>query len=152
MNLRDIKIVSNYVNRVIERDKKQLNYDDWKYIGKDIKTNRPEFNPVIAKRVIMSNLELANNKVIDALIRNGIDTDKPLKIYDEAYQIAKSKENSGDLIKIADRYTELLDMKPQKVQISETRKEIDYSNMLPEQVKRTISTSKTIENKPKENE
>ena len=37
-------------------------------------------------------------------------------------------------------------MKPQKVQISETRKEIDYTNMLPEQVKRTISTSKSVEN------
>ena len=94
----------------------------------------------------MSNIELANNKILDILTRNGIDHDKPLKIYNEAYEIAKNKENSGDLIKIADRYTELLDMKPQKVQISETRKEIDYSNMLPNEVKRTISTTKNIEN------
>jgi hypothetical protein len=145
MNYRDLRIIANYVDRVIKRDKKQLKYEDWVYVGKDIKANKDEFKPLIAKRVVMSNLELANNKIIDALTRAGIDTDKPLKIYNEAYEIAKNKENSGDLIKIADRYTELLDMKPQKVQISETRKEIDYSNMLPEQVKRTISTSKSVD-------
>lgn len=152
LNYRDIKIINNYALKVVEKDKKQLNWNDWKFIGREIKSTGDKLKPVIAKRVVMSNLELANNRILDILSRNGIDHDKPLKIYNEAYEIAKNKENSGDLIKIADRYTELLDMKPQKVQISETRKEIDYSNMLPEQVKRTISTSKTLENKQKENE
>ncbi len=144
MNLRDIKIISNYVERVIKRDKKQLNYEDWKYIGKDIKTNKPEFSPVIAKRVVMSNLELANNKIIDALTRNGIDIDKPLSIYNEAYEIAKTKENSKDLITIADRYVDLLDMKPKNQQQTQQTEQISFTKMLDSGEKAKITAKREI--------
>ena len=146
MIYRDLQIINNYAETCVKKKKKQLVWDDWKYIGKDIKATSDKLKPVIAKRVVMSNLELANKRILDVLQKAGIDENKPLKIYEEAYNIAKNKENSGDLIKIADRYTELLDMKPQKVQYSETRKQIDYNNMLPEQVTKKITTSKNVNN------
>lgn len=152
LNFRNAKIIANYAKRVIELNKKRLETKDWAIIGKDIKTNREELKPIIAKRVVMSNLELANSKIMDLLIQNDIKPERALNLYKEAEEIARNKENSSDLIKIADRYVELHDLKPQKVQISETRKEIDYSNMLPNEVRKTISTTKSIENKQKTGE
>jgi len=152
LNYRNAKIIANYAKRVIELNKKRLETKDWAIVGKDIKTDKEHLKPVIAKRVIMSNLELANSKIMDLLIQNDIKPERALNIYKEAEEIARNKENSADLIKIADRYVELHDLKPQKVQISETRKEIDYTNMLPNEVKKTISTTKTIENKQNSDE
>jgi len=149
---RDIKIIKNYAQRVIERDKKQLVYDDWKFIGKDIKTDNEKIKPVIAKRIIMSNLDLANKTITDLLLANDINPERALNLYKEAEGIARDKQNSGDLIKIADRYTELHDLKPQKIQYSETRKDIDYNNMLPQQVSKTISTTKALDNSIKDKE
>ena len=142
---RDAKIINNYAHYVVKKDNKLLNKQDWNIIGQDLIPN-DKIRPYYTKKIVMSNLELANKRILDVLSKNNIDENKPLKIYEEAYNIAKNKENSGDLIKIADRYAELLDMKPQKVQYSETRKEINYDNMLPEQVTKKITTSKTIDN------
>ena len=146
MVFRDLQIINKYAETCVKKKKKQLVKEDWQYIGSEIKATSDKLKPIIARRVVMSNLELANKRILDVLQKNGINEDKPLKIYEEAYNIAKNKENSGDLIKIADRYTELLDMKPQKVQYSETRKEINYDNMLPEQVTKKISINKSVEN------
>ena len=143
---RDIKIIRNYAQRVIERDKKQLVYEDWKFIGKDIKTDNEKIKPVIAKRIIMSNLDLANKTITDLLLKNDIAPERALNLYKEAENVARGKDNSGDLIKIADRYIELLDIKPQKVTYTEQRREVDYVNMLPNQVKKTISTTKSLDN------
>lgn len=152
LGYRDIKIIKNYAKRVIERDKKQLSYDDWKIIGQDIKTDNEKIKPVIAKRIIMSNLEIANKTITDLLLANDIKPERALNLYKEAETIARNKENSGDLIKIADRYTELHDLKPQKVTYTEQRREVDYTNMLPNQVKKTISTTKTLDNSIKDKE
>jgi len=152
MNYRDAKIIRNYAKKVVELDKKQLKYDDWVEIGKDITSNNERIKAAISKRIVMNNLELANKSIVDLLIKNDIKPERALNIYKEAEEIARNKENSADLIKIADRYVELHDLKPQKVQISETRKEIDYTNMLPNEVKKTISTTKTIENKQNSDE
>jgi len=147
----DAKIIKNYAKRVIERNTKLLNKDDWNIIGKDLIKN-DKTRAFYSKKIVMSNLELANNKIIEMLINNDIKPERALNLYKEAENIARTKENSGDLIKIADRYVELHDLKPQKVQISETRKDIDYTNMLPTEVKKTISTTKSIENVKKTDE
>ena len=144
MKIRDAKIISKYAERVVKRDTKRLKTEDWLIIGSELNVKN-ELKPAICRRIVNTNIELANKRILDILERNGINTDKPFEIYEEALKIAKSKENSSDLIKIADRYTELLDLKPQKVTISESRQQIDYSNMLPEKHKQTISTTKTIQ-------
>jgi len=151
MRLRDAKIIDRYAHYVVKKDNKLLNKQDWNIIGQDLIPN-DKIRPYYTKKIVMSNLELANKRILDVLSRNGIDENKPLKIYEEAYNIAKNKENSGDLIKIADRYTELLDMKPQKVQYSETRKQIDYNDMLPEQVTKRVTVNKSVENNEKQDE
>lgn len=145
MKIRDAKIISKYAERVVKRDTKRLKTEDWLIIGSELNVKN-ELKPAICRRIVNTNIELANKRILDILERNGINTDKPFEIYEEALKIAKSKENSSDLIKIADRYTELLDLKPQKVTISESRQQIDYSNMLPEKTKKTISTTKTVQN------
>jgi len=145
MTLRDHKIISNYARYVIEHDRKLLNRNDWKIIGKDLKTTE-KLRPFLTRKIIMSNIETANKTITDLLIANGIKPERAFDLYKEAEQIARNKENSGDLIKIADRYTELHDLKPQKVTYTEQRKEIDYSNMLPNKVTKTISTTKNIDN------
>ena len=145
MTLRDHKIIKDYAKYVIEHDRKLLNKADWRIIGKELKTT-DKLRPFLTKKIIMSNLEIANKTITDLLIANDIKPERALDLYKEAEKIARNKENSGDLIKIADRYTELHDLKPQKVTYTEQRKEIDYSNMLPNEVKKTITTSKTLDN------
>ena len=142
MEWRNIRIIKNYAQRCIEKDKKQLNYDDWVIIGKDIKTNYPLIRPKIAKRIIMSNLELANKTILDLLLKNDIKAERGLNLLKEAEKIARTKENSKDLIAIADRYIDLHDLKPAKVKITESRQtnNIDYEGLT--KVKQTISTTK----------
>ena len=146
---RDLKIINNYAKRVIKRDTKKLNKDDWNEIGKDIIPNE-RIRAYYTKKIVMSNLELANSKILDLLNKAGISASKPLEIYKEAYKIAKEDKDVKELIKIADRYIELHDLKPQKVNITETRKTVDYDKLLPETKTQTISTTVNSENKQKE--
>jgi len=147
--LRQLHVIGNYARRCVERNTKLLNKNDWNIIGRNIKTT-DKLRPFIAKKIIMANLEKANDKIIDILIKNGISENKPFEIYALAQQIAERKENSGDLIKIADRYIELHDLKPQKVQITESRRTVDYDKLLPETKTQTVSTTINSENKQKE--
>ena len=151
MEWRNIRIIKNYAQRCIERDKKQLNYDDWVIIGKDIKTQYPLIRPKIAKRIIMSNLELANKTILDLLLKNDIKPERGLNVLKEAETIARIHQSSGDLIKIADRYLDLHDLKPAKVKVTESRtsNNIDYETLT--KVKQTISTTKKLDNSQKEN-
>jgi len=149
---RDVQIINNYAEVCVKRQKKQLVYDDWKYIGKDIKTNIEKIKPVIAKRVVMSNLEIANNRIMQILSSNGIDENKPFQLLKKAEEIAISKENSGDLIKIAKELIDIQDLRPQRIQISEQHKSIDYTNLIPNKITKTISMSKTLDNSIKDKE
>ena len=146
MEWRNIRIIKNYAQRCIERDKKQLNYDDWVIIGKDIKTQYPLIRPKIAKRIIMSNLELANKTILDLLLKNDIKPERGLNVLKEAETIARTNQSSGDLIKIADRYLDLHDLKPAKIKVTESRtsNSIDYETLT--KVKQTISTTKKLDN------
>lgn len=139
-----IKTIKNYAKRVIERDTKKLNREDWIIIGKDITTNKEKLRPFLAKKQVMSNLEIANKAILDLLIQQDIKPERALGLYKEAEEIARTKENSGDLIKIADRYVELHDLKPQKVTISETRQgnSPDYNDLLKH--KQTVTITKTV--------
>lgn len=145
MRYLDAKIINNYAKRVLQRKTTKLNKLDWDIIGKDLIKN-DKTRAFYSKKIVMSNIELANKRVMAILESNGINENTPFELLNKAKDIAISKDNSSDLIKIARELIELQDLKPQKVQISETRKEIDYTNMLPEQVSKTISTTKTIDN------
>ena len=145
MAWRDLRIIKNYAQRCVEKDKKQLNYKDWTEIGKDIKTQYPLIRPKIAKRIVMSNLELANKTILDLLLKNDIKAERGLNLLKEAENIARTKENSKDLIAIADRYIDLHSLKPNKVKITESRtNNIDYEGL--SRVKQTVTTSKDVDN------
>ena len=145
MTLRDHKIIKDYAKYVIQHDRKLLNKTDWTIIGKELKTT-DKLRPFLTRKIIMSNIETANQTITQLLLSNDIKPERALNLYKEAESIARDKQNSGDLIKIADRYTELHDLKPQKVTYTEQRREVDYVNMLPNQVKKTISTTKSLDN------
>ena len=153
LRLEQIKTISNYARRVIERDTKKLNKDDWIKIGEHLKIS-PKFErlrPVIAKRHVMSNLELANDRISKVLFDNHITDNTPFEILELAKQIAINKENSGDLIKIAKELIEIKDFKPAKIKITESRQSnsIDYEGLT--KVTQTISTTKKLDNSQKEN-
>ena len=129
MNLRDAKIISKYADYVVKCDRKLLNKDDWNIIGSELKTT-DKLRPLITRKIVMSNLELANNRILEILSRNGITSDKPFELYKEAEAIAKEKQNSKDLITIADRYTDLLDLKPKQQQQMQQTEQISFTKML----------------------
>ena len=151
MGWRNLRILKNYAVKVLEKDSKRLVYKDWVEIGKDIKTQYPLIRPKIAKRIIMSNLELANKTILDLLLKNDIKPERGLNVLKEAETIARTNQSSGDLIKIADRYLDLHDLKPAKIKITESRtnNSIDYETLT--KVKQTISTTKKLDNSQKEN-
>ena len=151
MGWRNLRILKNYAVKVLEKDSKRLVYKDWVEIGKDIKTQYPLIRPKIAKRIIMSNLELANKTILDLLLKNDIKPERGLNVLKEAETIARTNQSSGDLIKIADRYLDLHDLKPAKVKVTESRtsNNIDYETLT--KVKQTISTTKKLDNNQKEN-
>lgn len=145
MKILDAKLINNYANRVLQRQTTKLNKDDWNIIASDLLPEH-KLRPFIAKKKVMSNIEIANRRIMDILNKNGINENTPFELLNEATKIAKEKQNSSDLIKIAKELVEIQDLKPQKVTISESRQQIDYSNMLPEKTKKTISTTKTVQN------
>lgn len=121
MYYRDIQIINNYADRILEKKSKLLNWDDWKIIGRDIKTVNESIKPAIAKRIVMSNIETANQRVLAILAKNNISENTAFEILNDALKIAKEKENSSDMIKIAKELIEIQDMKPNKVKVTETR-------------------------------
>ena len=139
---RDAKIIKEYAEFVVKHKRKRLTNDDWRIIGKDLKTTT-KLRHHLTRKIVMSNLELANQTILNILTRNGIDQDKPFKLYNEAERIAKSKENSKDLISIADRYVELLDMKPKHTQTSIETQQVSYVSMLEDGNKGKITATKT---------
>jgi hypothetical protein len=145
MNMREAKIISNYANYVVKNNRKQLNKTDWNIIGANLKTTT-KLRPYLTRKIVMSNIELANNKILDILSRNGIDVDKPLKIYNEAYEIAKSKENSKDLISIADRYVDLLSLKPKQEQIQTQTETISFNKMLETGETAKVTATREVKN------
>ena len=151
MQWRDHKIIANYVNKIIQKNTKILNTQDWADIGKDIQTRYPLIRPKIAKRIVNSNIDIVNNRIQKVLEANHITDNTPFEILELAKQIAINKENSGDLIKIAKELIEIKDFKPAKIKITESRQSnsIDYEGLT--KVKQTISTTKKLDNSQKEN-
>ena len=145
MRILEAKLVNNYANRVIQRNTTKLNKNDWNIIAGDL-LPESKVKTFYAKKIVMSNIDLANKRIMDILNQNNITENTPFELLNKAREIAENKENSSDLIKIAKELIEIQDLKPQKVQYSETRKEINYDNMLPEQVTKKITTSKNVNN------
>jgi hypothetical protein len=149
MRILEAKIINRYADKVLQRNTTKLNKNDWNEIGKDLIPN-DKTRSFYSKKIVMSNIEVANSRILAILSNNGIDENKPFQLLKKAEEIAISKDNSGDLIKIAKELIEIQDLKPQKIQYSETRKDIDYNNMLPQQVSKTISTTKSLDNSIKD--
>jgi hypothetical protein len=150
MKVRDVKLIKRYAERVISKDSTNLNKDDWNEIGQDLIPNTKN-RAFFTKKIIMSNKDLANRAIIDILSRNNIDADKAFTLYNDAEIIAKKKDNSKDLIAIADRYVELLDLKPKQQQQTTQTEVISFTGMLENGQKGKIVAKqevKTLENKP----
>ena len=152
MQLRDHKIIKNYAKYVVENDRKLLNKADWNIIGAELKTTN-KLRPFITRKIVMSNIEVANKTITDLLIKQGIKPDRGMKVLKIAEAIAIKNKNSSDLIKVAKEYNLLHDLMPNKVKITESRRTSpDYEGLLPlkETVTQTISTTVNSENKQKE--
>ena len=143
MQHRDVQIISKWAKYVIKHKRKLLNKDDWRIIGSDLKTT-DKLRPFITRKIIMSNIDVANQTLINILTRNGITEDKPFEIYEKARKIAEVKENSRDLITIADRYTELLDLKPKHTETHTQTEKVSYIGMLESGQKGKLTATKTI--------
>ena len=151
MKLRDHKIIGKYARYVVDNDRKLLNKADWRIIGAELKTT-DKLRPFITRKIIMSNIEIANKTITDLLISQGIKPDRGMKVLKIAESIAIKNKNSADLIKVAKEYNLLHDLMPQRVKFTESRRSSpDYEGLLPpkETVTQTVSTTVNSENNEK---
>jgi len=150
-----IKAIKKYCEIVIKKETKRLTRDEWIQVGKA--TQRWVIDDKIAyiraRKTIMSNQEIVNQTLINMLLQADISPERGFNLLKEAENIAKENKNSGDLIKIADRYLELHGLAPQKARIivKETRDTVDYSNLLPSKVKKSITLTTETSGKNLEN-
>lgn len=147
MRLVHNKIANEYAKKRIIENRTQLNTQDYKDIAVRIYGENVKPLSYIQCRKAMSMPEvkkIAELRIMDLLERNNIKPDKPFDLLKKAEEIATKKENSSDLIKIADKYLELHDLKPNKTVIKETRQ---YNNTDLSTIEGTIS--KELESKRK---
>ena len=151
MQLRDHKIITKYAKYVVDNDRKLLNKADWRIIGADLKTT-DKLRSFITRKIVMSNIEIANKTITDLLVSQGIKPERGMKILKIAESIAIKNKNSSDLIKVAKEYNLLHDLMPQRIKFTESRRSSpDYEGLLPpkETVTKTISTTANVENREK---
>lgn len=145
MRLRELKIINSYAKYVIKKDTLKLNMEDWAKIGDGIiKTDNKVALAQATKKTIMQNKPLANLRVLELLEKMGVDEKKPIELLLKAEEIAKEKGNSADLIKISDRYIDLMDLRPQKYEI-QFEERGNFRELLPEEVQKEIKIKRKIE-------
>lgn len=143
LHSRDLRAISTYIRIVLQKRNRLLSKDDWIEIGSEITKNR-KFAYLKAKKLIGDNMEQINTAIMALLAKSGIDKDRGLKLLLDAEEIAKKKENTSDMIKIADRYNELHGLKTATRVSIEEKRTIDYSKLLPEGETGSLSINKNV--------
>ena len=103
---------------------------DWEKIGRLYRPDQD--NPVIAAKRLFKKKQvkkMIQDKLKDILIDKNIDEGFVLDVIKDAIEVAKVKEDSGNMIRAAKELAEFLDMKPKTKQVPEYL-ELDMSHQI----------------------
>jgi len=103
---------------------------DWDQIGKIYRPDQK--TPAIAAKRLMKTKEvkkIMQDKLKDVLLDRQIDEGFVLDVIKDAIEVAKVKEDSGNMIRAAKELSEFLDMKPKSKQVTESL-EMDISHQI----------------------
>jgi hypothetical protein len=103
---------------------------DWEKIGRLYRPDQD--NPVIAAKRLFKTKQvkkMIQDKLKDILIDKNIDEGFVLDVIKDAIEVAKVKEDSGNMIRAAKELSEFLDMKPKTKQVTESL-EMDMSHQI----------------------
>jgi len=89
MRILEAKIINRYADKVLQRNTTKLNKNDWNEIGKDLIPN-DKTRAFYSKKIVMSNIELANSRIMRILADNGITENKPFELLKKAEDIANN--------------------------------------------------------------
>ena len=134
--------VSAYVTQVVNGDK-----PDWEQLGKiyrpDQKSPPATVRRLFKQRIIKNMIE---EKLKEVLISKGIDKGFVLDTMLEAIEIAKEKQDVSNILRAAENFVDLLEMKPNKKITTDTL-QIDMTNQIMDQVeteeKKMVASRKT---------
>ena len=103
---------------------------DWEQIGKIYRPDQD--NPVIAAKRLFKTKQvkkMIQDKLKEVLTDKNIDEGFVLDVIKDAIEVAKVKEDSGNMIRAAKELSEFLDMKPKTKQVTESL-EMDMSHQI----------------------
>ena len=103
---------------------------DWGVIGKIYRPDQD--NPVVAAKRLFKTKQvkkMIQDKLKDVLTDKNIDEGFVLDVIKDAIEVAKVKEDSGNMIRAAKELSEFLDMKPKTKQVTESL-EMDMSHQI----------------------
>ena len=138
--------VNAYVTDVITGQK-----PDWERIGKiyrpDQKCPEATVRRLFKKQRIV---DMVEKKLKEILIDKGISKEHVIDLQLEAVDIARSKGDVSNMLRVADNFMDLLSMKPGKVVTTDTM-EIDMSNTIIDAIEKEDKKLK-VERKVEERE
>ena len=103
---------------------------DWEKIGRLYRPDQD--NPVIAAKRLFKTKQvkkMIQDKLKEVLTDKNIDEGFVLDVIKDAIEVAKVKEDSGNMIRAAKELSEFLDMKPKTKQVTESL-EMDMSHQI----------------------
>jgi hypothetical protein len=134
--------VSAYVTQVVNGQK-----PDWKQIG-DIYRPDQKNPPATVRRLFKQEVikNMIEEKLKEVLVSKGIDKGFVLDTILDAIEIAKSKQDVSNILRAAENFIDLLEMRPNKKITTDTL-QIDMTNQILDQVeteeKKFVASRKT---------
>lgn len=121
--------VNAYVADIIQGNK-----PDWDMIGKIYRPDQ-KIPAATARRLFKKQriVEMVEKKLKEILIDKGITQEQVVDLQLEALDIARSKGDISNFLKVTDSFMDLLQMKPGKVVTTDTV-ELDFSSKITEQI------------------
>ena len=112
----------------------QGNKPDWDMIGKIYRPDQ-KIPAATARRLFKKQriVEMVEKKLKEILIDKGITQEQVVDLQLEALDIARSKGDISNFLKVTDSFMDLLQMKPGKVVTTDTV-ELDFSSKITEQI------------------
>ena len=121
--------VNAYVADIIQGNK-----PDWEMIGKIYRPDQ-KIPEATARRLFKKKriVDMVEKKLKEILIDKGITQEQVVDLQLEALDIARSKGDISNFLKVTDSFMDLLQMKPGKVVTTDTV-ELDFSSKITEQI------------------
>ena len=121
--------VNTYVGDIINGNK-----PDWDLIGKVYRPDQ-KIPAATARRLFKKQriIDMVEKKLKDILFKRGINREHVVDLQLEALDIARSKGDISNFLKVTDNFMDLLQMKPGKVITTDTV-ELDFSSKINEQI------------------